>query len=531
MFESDQLLKGLAKAPRAAEHRPWPRFIVGADQWRQLRDRLSTAAWAVLGIWGDAADDETAVHLALRDETPDGDDAIAVFSLACADRRFPSLASVRPGAARLERAIRDLFGLLPDGAEDLRPWLDHGVWPVRHPLRVSPPQPSPTSPTDPVNRSIVPEAAYAFLSVVEEGEEGAPSVHQIPVGPVHAGIIEPGHFRFHANGELVVRLEQRLGYAHKGTEGLMVGRGVADAARLAARISGDSTVAHGIAFARAVEAATDISPPPRAHWLRAVMAELERIANHCFDIGAICNDATFPLMLAEMTVLRERVVRAAGDCFGHRLMMDRVVPGGVAIDLTADGRGRLRHLLGEIGPRFRHLMRVYHGKPSLLDRTVGTGVTRAALVHRFAAGGFVGRAAGRGRDARRSPGYPPYDEMEFTVPVMADGDVHARLLIRAQEVEASLALLDQLLERLPDGPVADEVPTRGGEGIALVESFRGEILTWVRVGEDGRIERCHVRDPSWFQWPLLEAAIEGNIVADFPLCNKSFNCSYSGHDL
>jgi Ni,Fe-hydrogenase III large subunit/Ni,Fe-hydrogenase III component G len=510
----------LEGASAVAGHRPWPRVVVDEARWCALRDRLATADWSLLGLWGDRSNaGSPSVHAALRDEAADATDGIAVVTLPCPQGRFPSLAAVRPGAQRLERMMADLFGLLADGADDARPWLDHGQWPLRRPLAEAAAG-EPRAATD-----------YAFLPVEDADGPDALRVHQIPVGPVHAGVIEPGHFRFHANGELVVRLEERLGYVHKGIEKLMVGRTPAEGARIAARISGDSAVAHSLAFARAVEAALGCEAPVRAHWLRAVMAELERIANHVFDIGAICNDATFPLLLAELTVLREKTLRAAADCFGHRLMMDRVVPGGVTADLDSAGIERLRGLIAELGPRFQHLMRVYDEKPSLLDRTVGTGITRAALVHRFGAGGHVGRAAGRGLDARRSPSYPPYDDLDFEIPVMAEGDVNARLWIRAKEVEASLGLLRQLLDGLPAGPIAVELPAQGGEGMALVEAFRGEILAWVRLGADGRIERCHPRDASWFQWPLLEAAIEGNIVADFPLCNKSFNCSYSGHDL
>src|SRR5262249_47514966 len=254
-----------------------------------------------------------------------------------------------------------------------RAWLDHGQWPVRHPLMGSE-LPEKRAATD-----------YAFLPVEDADGGDAARVHQIPVGPVHAGVIEPGHFRFHVNGELVVRLEERLGYVHKGIEKLMAGKQPAEGARIAARISGDSAVAHSLAFARAVEAALGIEAPPRAHWLRAVMAELERIANHVFDIGAICNDAPFPPLLAECTVLCEKARRAVADWCGHALMMDCVVPGGVAADLDVAGSGRLRALVADIEPRFRHLMRVYDDKPSLLDRTVGTGITRAALVHRFGA--------------------------------------------------------------------------------------------------------------------------------------------------
>jgi Ni,Fe-hydrogenase III large subunit len=261
------------------------------------------------------------------------------------------------------------------------------------------------------------------------------------------------------------------------------------------------------------------------------MAELERLANHLGDIGAICNDAAFALMHAHCGVLRERVLRAADACFGHRLMRDRIVPGGVAADLDRAGRDALSALLANIRRRFPTLVELYDNTASLLDRTVATGILQPALARQYGAGGYVGRGSGRAFDARRAPGYPPYDQLDFEVPVRTDGDVNARVWIRILEVEQSLALIDQLLARLPDGPLRADLPRRAGEGMALVEGFRGDILAWLRLTPSGQIARCHLRDPSWFQWPLLEAVIEGNIVADFPLCNKSFNCSYSGHDL
>ncbi len=360
-------------------------------------------------------------------------------------------------------------------------------------------------------------------------------MHQIPVGPVHAGIIEPGHFRFTASGETVVRLEQRLGYVHKGIESLMVGATLDQATRLAGRVSGDSTVAYAIAFARAVEAATDSAAPPRADWLRALMAELERVANHLGDIGAICNDAAFALMHAHCGVLRERVLRAAASCFGHRLMMDQARPGGVLADLPPGGSESIRQLVAEVRRRWAELVTIYDNTASLQDRTVGAGILRPEFAALFGCGGFVGRASGRAVDARRSPGYPPYQELSFEIPVRHQGDVDARVWVRISEVEQSLALIEQILGGLPAGPVRTELQPGHSqafrEGMALVEGFRGDILVWVRLRPDGTIDRCHLRDPSWFQWPLLEAVIEGNIVADFPLCNKSFNCSYSGHDL
>ncbi|MDQ5908405.1 MAG: hypothetical protein QG599_496 [Pseudomonadota bacterium] len=489
-----------------AEHRPWPRVIVTPELWTTLSEGLARGSWTLLGLWGESG----TVHLAVY-EAP-GEFGIA--SLPCPDGRFPSVGRLHPPAQRLERTIADLVGLQPVDAPDSRPWLDHDRWPVRHPLGSATP-PSQTLPP------------YRFLPVIGE------SLHQIPVGPVHAGIIEPGHFRFTANGEAVVRLEERLGYVHKGIESLLQGASLEKAARLVGRVSGDSTVAYALAFARAVEAATETEIPVRAHGLRALMAELERLANHFGDIGAICNDAAFALMLAHCAVLREQVLRASMACFGHRLLMDRIVPGGVATDLPVDGIAILREFIAGCRRQFPPLVELYDNTASLQQRTVDTGFVKPALIQQFGCGGPIGRAGGRTFDARCQPGYPPYDELEFTIPRRTDSDVNSRIWLRIGEVEQSLALIEQILERLPSGPVhgALNMPGRMGEGVALVEGFRGDILVWLRLNADSTVARCHPRDPSWFQWPVLEAAIENNIVADFPLCNKSFNGSYSGHDL
>lgn len=493
---------------RVEAQRPWPRAIVTPERWKHVVGELAEGRLVLLGEWADG----NAVHMALLEEQPA---SIGVVTCECVDGRFPSVGASHAPAIRIERAIRDLHGLEPENLPDRRPWLDHGRWGVQQPLAAGA-----TAGREP--------APYLFLPA--EGE----SLHEIPVGPVHAGIIEPGHFRFTANGETVVRLEQRLGYVHKGIESLMTGADLDRAARLAGRMSGDSTVAYALAFAHAVEAALNITVPPRAVWLRALMAELERLANHFGDFGAICNDASFVLMHAQCGILRERILRAAHAGFGHRLMMDCIVPGGVAADLGRDGPMQISDLLMEIERRFAKLVELYDNTASLQDRTVTTGHLRPALARQFGAGGYVGRASGRAFDARRAFAYPPYDELKFDVRVLDDGDVNARVWIRIHEIEQSLALIEQMLIRLPDGPVRtapDGATADTSEGLALVEGFRGDILAWVRLDKAGRVARCHLRDPSWFQWPLLEAAIEGNIVADFPLCNKSFNCSYSGHDL
>lgn len=491
---------------KVGHHGPWPRVLVDASVWSFAASELAHGRWSLLGHWGEL---ET-VHMAIMEEHSAG---IAVVSLECPERRFPSVGKHHPPALRLERTIRDLYGLSAEGAPDVRPWLDHNRWGLRFPLG------------DRIDA--LPNAEpYRFLAAEGDG------LHQIPVGPVHAGIIEPGHFRFTASGETVVRLEQRLGYVHKGIDGLMAGASLERGAQLAGRVSGDSTVAYAYAFSRAAETALDLAVPDRAVFLRALLAELERLANHLGDIGAICNDASFALMHAHCGILRESVLRAADATFGHRLMRGIIVPGGISRDIGKDGPQVIQSMLNNIRQRFPALIELYDNTASLQDRTVDTGTLKPPLARQYAAGGYVGRASGRSFDARRTLAYPPYDRLRFDVPVLNEGDVNARVWIRIREVEQSLSLIEQILGRLPDGPTRNEVPLGGQvrEGMAIVEGFRGDVLVWLRL-RNGLIERCHMRDPSWFQWPLLEAVIENNIVADFPLCNKSFNCSYSGHDL
>lgn len=479
----------------------WPRAAVPSETWEVAAQKMADGIWSLVAHWGEPG----MVHVAVRER---GSETTGVLSHTATNGKFPSLGRLCMPARRIERAIRDLTGLEPEGAPDGRPWLDHGRWHA----------------SDLFGHRGAPEP-YPFLPVEGDG------LHQIPVGPVHAGIIEPGHFRFTASGETVVRLEERLGYVHKGIEALLVNAPLDRAAKLAGRASGDSTVGYALAFAQAVEAASGTTVPPRALHLRAIMLELERIANHIGDIGAVCNDAAFGLMLAHCSILRERVLRVAGTVFGHRLMMDCVVPGGVAKDIDEDGRKLIVKLLDRIARQFPALITIYEDTASLQDRMVRTGMVRHDLVAQFGAGGYVGRASGRSFDARKILPFAPYDTLQFDVPVLERGDVDARIRIRIQEVEQSISLLRQLTARLPDGDIQTGVTPRAGEGASLVEGFRGDIFAWVRMNADGSVARCHLRDPSWFQWPLLEAAIEGNIVADFPLCNKSFNCSYAGHDL
>ncbi len=481
------------------------RLRVDERDWIGLAKGCAQGLQDLLGLWidGDAALMGLGVPaLKLR----------VIVSVPLHRGSFPSVAKNHAAAIRLERTLRDLHGVEPKGLPDARNWIDHGKWSLQPPgLKKG---------------TVRPDAFYAFLAAEGEG------LHQIAVGPVHAGIIEPGHFRFTVNGEAVVRLEERLGYAHKGIEALCRGADIATAARIAGRISGDSTVAYSYAYALAVEAALKWRPPPRAVLLRAIMAELERLSHHVNDVGAVCNDASVVVLHAHCALLREDILQTANQWFGHRMMMDCIVPGGVTTDLSAEGADAIEALLTRCSAGFEAVVRVYDEAPSLQDRTVSTGIVSAELAKRFGAGGHVGRASGRAFDTRQNYSYAPYEDLDFTMALHEEGDVDARVWVRIDEVRTSMALIRQMLKLLVPGPLISAMPkARVGEGAAMVESFRGDVFIALRLDDRARLASFHARDPSCFQWPLLEAAIEGNIVADFPLCNKSFNCSYSGHDM
>jgi len=458
----------------------------------------------LLGLWAETG----RIHALFTDASG----SVLPVAAPVVDGAYAALSPGRPSAAWFERMVHDLWGHAAAGGRDLRPWLDHGKWEFLAPMGVRP-KPRIGAPEPP-----------EFLA--SAGED----LHQIPVGPIHGGIIEPGHFRITAQGETVIRLEIRLGYTHKGSLVMMRGKPPRVAARFAARLSGDSTVAHSWAYAAAVEAALQVSPPPRAVALRAVMAELERIAMHLGDIGAIIGDTGYSALPARFGFLRESLLQAASRAFGHRLMMDAVVPGGIAADIAADGATAIRAALDTMDGELGALLALYEGSSSLVDRLSGTGVLTAALAARHAAGGVIGRASGRSFDARVVPGYAPYDRLDFAVPVLQAGDVDARVRLRWAELRESGAMIRSLLATLPAGALSVNLPAASGEGLGVAEGFRGDIWHWVRL-DGGLVAAAFARDPSWLQWPLLEAAIAGNIVADFPLCNRSFNCSYSGVDL
>jgi Ni,Fe-hydrogenase III large subunit/Ni,Fe-hydrogenase III component G len=455
------------------------------------------------------------VNVALRDN-----DGLLVleYTMPDADAGCPDLATIFPAANRMQRAAFDLVGVQSD-SEDQRPWLWQASWPIdQFPLRrdfVASPKWEPG------------EEDYPFVRVAGDG------VHEIPVGPVHAGIIEPGHFRFQVVGEKVLRLEERLGYVHKGIEKRFEALPFADGYRLAGRVSGDSTVAFAWAYAQAAEAITGVAVAPRAAWLRALALERERIANHLGDLGYLGNDGGFAFGLAQFSRLKEDVLRTNLAAFGHRLLMDFVVPGGVAHDLAPDAAAAMRDECSRLEREIRVLRDIYDDHAGLQDRFLTCGRVTPAIAARLGLVGMAGRASGAARDARCDFPLVPYDTLAVRAVTRTEGDVAARVAVRFDEALESLRLLRTLVDTMPDGEIRAEMPPPPAHktGLGYVEGWRGPVLVALTSGPDGAIRRCHPHDPSWSNWPVLEHAVIGNIVPDFPLINKSFNLSYSGHDL
>jgi Ni,Fe-hydrogenase III large subunit/Ni,Fe-hydrogenase III component G len=490
---------------------------VDPQQWRTACRQVRDKGGRLVALWGADNSDRGegyAVHAGLTVRA-----GLLVITLPSGGESFPDIADIFPAANRMQRAIYDLFGVRADGAADQRKWLRHAAWPdTVFPLRKS---------FDGKQSYTIGVDGYPFVKVEGEG------VHEIPVGPVHAGTIEPGHFRFSIVGEGVLRLEERLGYKHKGIEKRFEQMTLAQGAKLAGRISGDSTVAYAWAYAMAVESITGVAPPPRALWLRALLLERERIGQHLWDLGFLGNDAGLAFGLAQFSVLREDFLRANAALFGHRYLMDTIVPGGVARDIRAEDIAGLHREIAELGRTVALLRAIYEDHAGLQDRFVDCGRIRQDQAQRAGLTGLAGRASGIADDLRAQIPHAPYDQLGVRMVVRTGGDVAARATGRVEEIVESLRLIGLILSSLSAGDIAAPIPDAPDNafGIGWVEGWRGEVLIALETGADNRIRRCHPHDPSWQNWPLLERAVLGNIVPDFPLINKSFNLSYSGQDL
>jgi Ni,Fe-hydrogenase III large subunit len=482
-------------------------LVVSREEWRQVACDVAAAGGRLVTLWASgevgrgSKDDagsggEVGATRAVRTVfLADGCGLVVSLAVAGGDAPYPGLEDVFPAAQRMQRAVADLSGVRCTDP-DTRPWLHHAE-------------------------------SYEFVRVDGDG------VHEIAVGPVHAGIIEPGHFRFSVVGEKILRLEERLGYAHKGIERRFAEMSLLEGHRLAARVSGDSTVAFSWAYCQALEGMSGTELPARAVWLRALCLELERIANHLGDLGALGNDAGFGFGLAQFSRLKELLLRVTDEAFGERYLMNTIVPGGTLLDLTAHRGRQLAAFIWQLTREVSLLRGIYDEHEGVRDRFTGAGTVLPELAGRLGLTGFAGRASGQAFDLRSDLPCEPYGELLPAKIGRREGDVAARVAVRFEELQESCRLVVRILEGLPSGPhrSAVMVPAAGALGVGLVEGWRGPVLVGLEAGAAGGIARCHPHDPSWHNWPVLEHAVMGNIVPDFPLINKSFNLSYSGHDL
>ncbi|HUX91872.1 MAG TPA: NADH-quinone oxidoreductase subunit C [Gallionellaceae bacterium] len=507
------------KFPRLPGAMPVWHGEVDEVQFRSLCEQVKHDGGRLLALWG--SDEQPrgngyALHVALVNSAGM---LCLTLSVAAAHPAYPDVSDLFPAASRMQRAVTDLLGLHPAGADDQRKWLRHASWPSdQHPLRKG---------FDAGTVHPTAADAYPFVTVTGDG------VHEIPVGPVHAGTIEPGHFRFSIIGDRVLRLEQRLGYKHKGIEKRFESMNLEQGAKLAGRISGDSTVAYAWAYAQAVESLCGTTPSPRAISIRAVFLELERILNHLGDLGYLGNDVALAFGFAQFWILKEDLLRQNGELFGHRYLMDRIAPGGVACDIDAHGGDKLRGTLTHIEQVTAKLREIYDEHTGAQDRFLSTGKVAPELAAQLGLTGLPGRASGQAWDLRADFPCAPYDQLDVLMATHRNGDVAARVILRFEEIAESIRLIRDLLGKLPEGSLIEKIADAadGKLGIGWVEGWRGEIMVALHSGKNNSIHRLHPHDPSWQNWPVLEHAIIGNIVPDFPLINKSFNLSYSGQDL
>ena len=495
----------------------------GAHERRQIEvtsQSLSPRAAALL-------DDGFRLALIAAHEDEDRFRVIYVFVAPRPDRRvelvlvtdrqapsIPSLAGLSFPAGRFEREMRDLYGITPIDHPLPRRLVRHHHWPQGwYPMR------SDAGPPPPFGS---PEETYPFLTV-----EG-PGVFEIPVGPIHAGMIEPGHFRLSVVGETILKLKARLWFVHRGIEKLAEGRLPADAVPLTERVSGDTAVGHTLAFCLAVEEAMDWPVPARANVMRAAVLELERLYNHVTDLGALCNDTGQGLLNTHALRIRERLLRLNASVTGHRLLRGAVFPGGARVRDWPDPR-ELREIAADIA----QIVELALNHSGISDRLTGTAILTAEQVTDIGVVGYVARASGVALDARHDH---PFTEATagLTIVTETGGDVLARFLVRAREIQESVALLRHLIDAAGSGEIASAEPPQirpGASGLGLVEGWRGTIAQRVEISPDRRVRRLKIVDPSFFNWPALPVALVDTIVPDFPLVNKSFNLSYAGNDL
>jgi Ni,Fe-hydrogenase III large subunit/Ni,Fe-hydrogenase III component G len=435
-------------------------------------------------------------------------------------RLFHSITPHIHAAKWYEREIRDMFGLIPVGHPDMRRLVRHEHWPKgAHPLKKD-------FPWDKVLERA--QGQYAFRQIEGEG------VFEVPVGPIHAGIIEPGHFRFSVAGEPIMQLEVHHFWKHRGMEKLFERERLMDAVPLAERVSGDTTVGHSLAYCQAVETLMQVEVPRRARYLRSLFLELERLHNHLGDVGAICNDTAYTLPHSHTSAMKEQVMQLNDRLTGSRFLRGMMTIGGVGGEVSAGQLDEVVNAVDRIEKDFSELESIIFANASLTDRLETTGVLTERTAWDHGAVGVVGRASGRDQDVRRDRPFAAYDVLPPRTVLYRYGDVRARLRVRMDEIHDSIRLIREICLTIPKGPLvaaAGRTPQAGEWALSAVEGWRGEILYFLMAGANEQIHRCKVRDPSFVNWPAIQWAVVGNIIPDFPLINKSFNLSYAGNDL
>ncbi len=435
------------------------------------------------------------------------------------DAWLPSLAGVSFTAGRFEREIHDLFGIQLINHPLPRRLVRHSHWPKGwYPMRrdVNP---------NPIFRSD--DGDYPFVEVAGDG------VYEIPVGPVHAGMIEPGHFRFSAVGETILKLKARLWFVHRGIEKLFEGKTPDEGIALAERVSGDTAVGHNLTYAKAVENALGIEVPEQDRVARAILLELERMYNHIGDIGALANNVGYGIINSHALRLRETLLRLNKQVTGHRLLRGAIVIGGSQL-LSLPDPQTIEHVAAQAV----ELAELTVSNSVARDRFTATSILPTTQARELGTLGYVARASGIPIDARSD--HPDIDlGPSFHVVTEESGDVLARFQVRAREITVSAEVIADLLPRAsvtslssqsPDG-LPRQTTALHCAGFGQVEAWRGTTAWRVEIGADGRLSRVKIVDPSFFNWPALPVALTGAIVPDFPLTNKSFNQSYAGNDL
>lgn len=481
--------------------RPWLRHILSHVSWLALARAAAAQSWVLLAQWADTVQ----VHALLLDPVAM---AVTPISTGVDAGRYPALSPILPGAVLYERMVRDLWGHEAEGALDVRPWLDHGKWHQEHPMAARTRQPADVKP-------LAPPTARADTGMI------------LPLGPVWGRIDEAAHLRLTLEGPAIRRAESRLGFSHKGTMTLMRGKLPRVAARFAARLSADATVAHSVAFAEATEAACDSPAPPRAVALRIIMMEIERIAGHLDNLAEVGRLLNWHTIRTRCATLREIILRACAMAFGHRLMMDCVVPGGAAVDIADGGAETLLRALGDLVSQLPAIRNLH--ETTIAMRLSGVGRVPGTLATALSIGGVVGRASNNAFDVRAlfTKGYGAHS---LRVATRSEGDAVARQNVRLSEIEESLRLVSLIFKTMPKGPLTVALPQVSGEGIGCAESIRGDVWHWLRL-DNGQIAAAFPRDPGWALWPLAERVLESATADDVDLVRASFALPVSGMDL